>query len=133
MKSLMTVAAALALSASALAQNQQNQNTAPSAPPAQGASAAAPRPGQWAKTHPGRVEVNRRLAAQNRRINQGLKNGTINRAQARRLRRRDRRIRAQERRMARRDGNKGHLTRGQIRRLNREENRNSRRIFRAKH
>ncbi len=35
--------------------------------------------------------------------------------------------------MARRDGNNGHLTRGQIRRLNREENRNSRRIHRVKH
>src|SRR6202012_5513302 len=57
-----------------------------------GASAAT-----WAQTHPKRVEVNHRLAHQDRRINHDLATGKITRHQAARLHREDRRARRDER------------------------------------
>lgn len=80
----------------------------------------------WQANHPRRAEVNGRLAIQNARIHQQVREGKISPAKAARLHRADHRIRMQERRMAARQG--GHITRGQQARLNRRENRVSRRI-----
>jgi hypothetical protein len=72
------------------------------------------------------VEVNSRLAHQNGRIHQEVKDGQMSRARAARLHAADHRIRMQERRMASRHDS--HLTKREDVRLNREENRTSRRI-----
>jgi len=75
---------------------------------------------RWQNHHPRRVEVNHRLANQNRRIRQDRRAGDITGAQARDLHAEDRGIRAQERFDASKDG--GHITRGEQRQLNHEEN-----------
>jgi hypothetical protein len=80
----------------------------------------------WQANHPRRVEVNSRLANQNARIHQEVRNGQISRAKAARLHAADHRIRTQERRMAARHDS--HLTRHEDARLNREENHVSHRI-----
>ncbi len=80
----------------------------------------------WQAHHPRREQVNGRLARQNQRIHQQLREGDLNRRQAARLHSADRRIRAQERRMAARNG--GYITHRQQLRINREENRVSHRI-----
>ncbi|HEY1891186.1 MAG TPA: hypothetical protein VGG63_12305 [Steroidobacteraceae bacterium] len=80
----------------------------------------------WQANHPRRVQVNSRLANQHARIHQQVKSGQISHAKAARLHAADHRIRAQERRMASRHDS--HLTRHEHARLNREENRVSRRI-----
>ena len=83
---------------------------------------------RWEMNHPRRDQVNDRLENQNRRIHQEVREGEMSRARARYLHAEDRSIRAQERYYASRQG--GHITRGQQRRLNREENRVSRQIGR---
>jgi hypothetical protein len=80
----------------------------------------------WQAHHPRRVEVNGRLANQNARIHQQVRSGQMTHAKAARLHRADHRIRMQERRMAARQGS--HITKRQQARLNRRENRVSRRI-----
>lgn len=80
----------------------------------------------WQASHPRREEVNSRLANQNARIHQEVKQGEMSHAQAAHLHRADHRIRKQERRMAARHG--GHLTRREQTRLNRRQNHISRRI-----
>jgi hypothetical protein len=80
----------------------------------------------WQATHPRRVEVNSRLALQNARIHQQVRDGQMSRARAARLHAADHHIRMQERRMASRHDS--HLTRREDVRLNREENRVSRHI-----
>jgi hypothetical protein len=70
--------------------------------------------------------VNMRLRNQNRRIHSERAVGTMSRAKARRLHAADRGIRREERIMARQHG--GHITRGEQRDLNRQENAVSRRI-----
>jgi hypothetical protein len=82
--------------------------------------------GGFAKNHPRRAEVNRRLNNQDRRINRKYRNGDISRNQARHLHNRNRGIRREERRMAYRHG--GHLSRHEQYRLNRRENHMNRRI-----
>ena len=82
----------------------------------------------WQAHHPRREQVNNRLGRQNARIHQQVKEGELSRRQALRLHGADRRIRAQERRMAARNG--GHITLHQQARINREQNRVSRRIGR---
>lgn len=77
----------------------------------------------WQKHHPRRVEVNQRLANQNRRIRDERKEGDITRAQANTLHRDDLRMRTQERRDAAQNG--GHITAGEQGQLNREENNTS--------
>lgn len=91
-----------------------------------GAASAAGAQTRWQAHHPRRVEVNHRLANQNRRIAMERREGEINGRQAAALHAQDRGIRAQERFDASRNG--GHLTRGEQRRLNREENGVSREI-----
>lgn len=86
---------------------------------------------KWQENHPRREQVNNRLNRQNRRIDQGSRNGTLSRRQARQLHREDNHMRREERAMARRNG--GHITPAEQRRLNRQENRESRQIYREKH
>ena len=83
------------------------------------------------QTHPRRAEVNTRLNTQNARIRQGVASGVLDRRQARQLHADDRAIRGEERAEASLNG--GHITRGEQRQINRQENRNSRAIYGEKH
>lgn len=85
----------------------------------------------WAQAHPRRAEVNERLAHQNARITQGVREGQLTPGQARALRADDRAIRAEERADAAVNG--GHITRGEQNRLNRQENADGRAIFDGRH
>jgi hypothetical protein len=80
----------------------------------------------WQYNHPRRAEVNRRLAYQNFRINEGVATGRITPYQAQVLRAEDRTIRAEERFMAGFNG--GHITPAEQRALNQQENAVSRQI-----
>ena len=80
----------------------------------------------WAKDHPRRVHVNKRLKRQHKRINREVREGEITKAQAAKLHRRDRMIRHEERAMARQ--NAGHITRQEQKVLNQQENAASREI-----
>jgi hypothetical protein len=83
---------------------------------------------QWERNHPRRDQVNDRLANQNHRINHELKEGEITKQQARQLHREDHGIRQEERDMARMNG--GHITKGEQKVLNQQENGVSRQIGR---
>jgi len=87
---------------------------------------AAAADGQWAKTHPRRDQVNDRLANQNKRIHQEVKEGEMSKAQAAKLHHQDHRIRQEERTMASTNG--GHITKTEQRALNQQENQVSREI-----
>jgi hypothetical protein len=87
--------------------------------------------GPWQANHPGRVEVNHRLRRQDRRINQGMRRGQLNGAEARQLHQEDRSIRNQERTDA--AGDNGHLTGAEHRQINQEENAESRQIYQDRH
>lgn len=76
--------------------------------------------GQWDKDHPRRAEVNHRLANQNRRIHNEVKDGQINKGQAAALHHEDHQIRQEERDMASQNG--GHITKSEKRTLNQQEN-----------
>ncbi|MGA3890450.1 hypothetical protein ACI2S3_17265 [Ralstonia nicotianae] len=80
----------------------------------------------WQKDHPRRAEVNKRLANQNRRIHNEVKEGEMSKAQAAKLHREDRRIRQEERDIAAQNG--GHITKPEQRVLNQQENKVSRQI-----
>lgn len=80
----------------------------------------------WQTAHPRREQVNDRLANQNRRIHQDVKNGALTKGQAAALHRDDQRIRRQERAMAGRNG--GHISKTEQNALNRRENAVSRSI-----
>ena len=82
--------------------------------------------GQWEKNQPRRAEVNDRLANQNKRINQEVKEGEISKGQAAKLHREDRQVRQEERDMASQNG--GHITKQEQRTLNQQENGISRQI-----
>ena len=81
---------------------------------------------QWQKDHPRREQVNNRLANQNERIHQEVKEGEINKAQAAKLHKEDRQIRKEERAMASQNG--GHITRSEQKVLNQQENAVSKQI-----
>ena len=85
----------------------------------------------WDKNHPRRAEVNKRLANQNHRINQGVKSGALNNRQAARLHKEDHQIRQEERDMAAQNG--GHITKQEQRTLNAQENKVSGQIYDEKH
>ena len=91
-----------------------------------GAAAPALAQSDWDQAHPRRAEVNDRLANQNRRIRQEVKEGEITKGQARQLHRQDRAIRHEERAMARQNG--GAISRQEQRTLNQQENGVSREI-----
>ncbi|WP_143307723.1 hypothetical protein [Chitinophaga vietnamensis] len=80
----------------------------------------------WDKKHPRRDQVNDRLANQNRRIKEEVKEGEMSKSKAARLHANDRKIRQEERDMAAQ--NHGHLTKREQRALNQQENANSRKI-----
>jgi hypothetical protein len=81
---------------------------------------------QWQKDHPRRTEVNARLANQNRRINNEVKEGEMSKSQARTLHKEDHAIRQEERTMA--STNNGHITKAEQRSLNQQENQVSKQI-----
>ena len=74
----------------------------------------------WRESHPRRAEVNTRLANQNARIRQGVRNGTLSKSQAQQLHAEDHAIRQEERGMASQNG--GHITKGEQHVLNQQEN-----------
>jgi hypothetical protein len=74
----------------------------------------------WQKDHPRRTEVNHRLANQNRRIHNDVKDGTLSRSQAANLHHEDHQVRQEERDMASQDH--GHITRTDQKALNQQEN-----------
>jgi hypothetical protein len=81
---------------------------------------------QWQKNHPRREQVNNRLANQNKRIHQEVKEGEISKGQAAKLHREDHNIRKEERAMA--STNHGHITKTEQKALNQQENQVSRQI-----
>jgi hypothetical protein len=80
----------------------------------------------WDATHPRRAEVNHRLANQDRRIHQEVREGEMSHADAARLHRDDHQIRQEERDMASQNGS--HITRREDYALNQQENHVSRQI-----
>jgi hypothetical protein len=74
----------------------------------------------WQKNHPRRTQVNSRLANQNRRIHQDVKDGTMSKAQAARAHHEDHQVRQEERDMASQNGS--HITRQEQSTLNHQEN-----------
>ena len=81
--------------------------------------------------HPRENEVNQRLDNQQARINQGLANGSMTGKQAARDEKHDANIAQRE--AVDESKHNGHITKGEQNRLNKSENRNSRRIYRQKH
>jgi hypothetical protein len=104
-----------------------------------GATAEAKGPGnptgaqgsQFAENHPRRNEVNKRVDRQRARINEGVRDGKLTPQQAQQLRANDRPIKQQEHAEVRANG--GHLTPGEQKQLNQEENANSTMIRDEKH
>ena len=74
----------------------------------------------WQKNHPRREQVNNRLANQNKRIHNDVKNGTLTKGQAATLHHEDHQVRQEERDMASQNG--GHITKSEQRVLNQQEN-----------
>jgi hypothetical protein len=89
-------------------------------------AAAAPASSTWDQNHPRRAEVNSRLANQNARIKNEVKEGDMSKAKAQRLHAADKGIRQEERDMAKQNG--GHITKQEQKTLNQQENANSKRI-----
>jgi uncharacterized protein (UPF0303 family) len=75
---------------------------------------------QWQQNHPRREQVNNRLARQNYRIHDQVKEGELTRQQAYALHRQDHQIRQEERLMASQNG--GHITKLEQATLNQQEN-----------
>jgi hypothetical protein len=74
----------------------------------------------WQKNHPRRTQVNHRLANQNKRIHNDVKDGTLSKGQAATLHKDDRQVRQEERDMASQNG--GHITKQEQNTLNSQEN-----------
>jgi hypothetical protein len=88
-------------------------------------------PGVVDPGHPRVNEVNRREANQQRRIANGIKNGSLSPKETANLEHREASVQRQEQRdMAKHNG---HLTKAEQRQLNRRENRISRSIYKDKH
>jgi len=81
--------------------------------------------------HPRENEVNQRLDNQQARINQGLSNGTMTGQQAARDEKHDANIAQRE--AVDESKHNGHITKAEQARLNKSENRNSKRIYKQKH
>lgn len=80
----------------------------------------------WSASHPRRTQVNKRLDNENRRINVERKEGEITKSQAHTLRREEKSVRANEKSMA--AANHGHITKGEQKSLNKQENAISKKI-----
>jgi len=91
-----------------------------------GVSALALADTDWQKDHPRREQVNQRLANQNKRIHQEVKEGEMSKAQAAKLHHEDKQIRNEERAMASQNG--GHITKLEQKTLNQQENKVSKQI-----
>jgi len=88
-------------------------------------------PGQVDPGHPRVNEVNAREQNQQDRIANGLKDDTMTPGQAARVENREQHIENQEKSdMA---AHNGHLTKGEQRQLNKEQNRTSKQIYKDKH
>lgn len=74
----------------------------------------------WQKNHQRRTQVNSRLANQNRRIHNDVKDGTLSKARAAQLHREDHQVRTEERDMASQNGS--HITKPEQHVLNSQEN-----------
>ena len=81
--------------------------------------------------HPRRDQVNSRRNRQHSRIANGVKSGKINASQRRQLAKEGAHIRHQEHADVKANG--GHLTKGEQKQINREQNQRSRQIYRDKH
>ncbi len=90
-----------------------------------------PRTGRFARQHPRRYEVNRRVANQRQRIRQGATTGALTTGQSRQLRSDDRAIKQQEHKDVKTNG--GYLTKPEQKQLNQEENATRRLIHDEKH
>lgn len=97
---------------------------------AQTATTSGAGPGVVDPGHPRVNEVNQREENQQQRIGNGVKNGTLNSRQTARLERRETSV--QNRGKADMARNNGHLTKGEQRGINRQQNRVSRSIARDK-
>ena len=86
---------------------------------------------KFAKQHPRRNQVNKRVGNQRGRINEGVKSGELTKGQAKQLRANDNAIKAQEHADVKANG--GHLTKGEQKQINQEENANSTLIHDEKH
>ena len=75
---------------------------------------------KWDKAHPRRDQVNDRLANQNKRIHNEVKEGEMSKSEAAKLHQQDRNIRQEERDMAKQNG--GHITKSEQKVLNQQEN-----------
>lgn len=78
------------------------------------------------KEHPRRAEVNGRLANQNARVKNEVKEGEMSKAKAAKVHKEDRQIRGEEKVMASHDG--GHITKADQKSLNQQENAVNRQI-----
>jgi hypothetical protein len=74
----------------------------------------------WQKNHPRREQVNHRLNNQDKRIHNDVKNGRLTKGQAAALHKDDHQVRQEERDMASQNG--GHITKGEQKVLNQQEN-----------
>ena len=81
---------------------------------------------KWDKAHPRRHQVNKRLANQNKRIQEAVKEGEMSKRKAAKLHQQDRNIRQEERDMAKQNG--GHISKLEQKVLNQQENRVSKEI-----
>ncbi|MCX5789441.1 MAG: hypothetical protein NTX64_13190 [Elusimicrobia bacterium] len=86
---------------------------------------------KFAKKHPRRNEVNKRVRNQRGRINKGVKDGQLTKDQAQQLRANDAAIKKQEHAEVKANG--GYLTKKEKKQLNKEENANSKLIYDEKH
>ena len=102
-----------------------------SATPAFAGNPGNPTGEKFDKEHPRRGQVNERVKNQRARINQGEKNGTLTKQQGNQLKANDRAIKEQEHADVKANG--GHITKGEQKQLNQEENANSTMIHDEKH
>jgi hypothetical protein len=91
-----------------------------------GVAASALADTQWEKDHPRREQVNNRLANQNKRIQNEVKEGEMTKGQAAQLHKEDHNIRKEERLMAGQNG--GHITKQEQKTLNQQQNKVSKQI-----
>lgn len=90
-----------------------------------------PTGGQFARKHPRRNQVNKRVKNQRARINQDEKSGKLSQAQAQQLKSNDRAIKQQEHADVKANG--GYLTKPEQKQFNQEENANSKMIHDEAH
>lgn len=80
----------------------------------------------WAHNHPRRVEVNHRLARQDKRIDKKVADGKMSKTEAKTLHKDDHQIRQEEKDMSSQNG--GHITKQEQKTLNQQENKTSKEI-----